>query len=58
VQGVFEESLVWSMILQPILHRKPVRGSVIEANFSLSMHLLQKKIDMNRNKKTKKCNKM
>ena len=25
VRGVFEESLVWSMILQPILHRKPVR---------------------------------
>ena len=25
VQGVFEKSLAWSMILQPILHRKPVR---------------------------------
>jgi len=26
---VFEESLVWSMILQPILHRKPVRGDLL-----------------------------
>ena len=37
VQGVFEESLIWSTILQPILHRKPVREtccSVIDRNTS------------------------
>ena len=28
-QGVFEESLVWSVILQPILHRKPVRTELL-----------------------------
>jgi len=26
---VFEESLAWSMILQPILHRKPVRTDLL-----------------------------
>ena len=29
---VLEESLVWSMILQPILHRKPVRGDLLLCN--------------------------
>ena len=34
VRGVFEESLVWSMILQPILLllRKPVRGNLLLCN--------------------------
>jgi len=29
---VFEENLVWSMILQPILHKKPVRGDLLLCN--------------------------
>jgi len=32
VQGVFEECLVWPMIFQPILHRKPVRGDLLLCN--------------------------
>ena len=42
------------VILQPILYRKPVRGGLLlsnRSNFSSGMHLLLKKIDMNKNKK-------
>jgi len=38
VQGVSEESLIWSGILEPILHRKPVREtcfSVIDGKHQL-----------------------
>jgi len=58
VWEVFEESLVWSMILQPILHRKPVRGletccSVIDGKLQLKHASAAKKSDMNKNKNIK-----
>ena len=32
VRGVIEEILVWSVILEPILYRKPVRGDLLLCN--------------------------
>jgi len=58
VRGVFEESLaVWSMILQPILHRKTVRGDLLLCDkwqTSAQVCCAAKKSDMNKNKKTLK----
>ena len=55
MQGVFEESLVWSMILQPILHTATKEACedrlTALANFSSSMHLQLKKRDKNKNRK-------
>ena len=57
MQKVFEESLVLSVILQPILHRKPVRGDlllcgfVIDGKLQLKHASAAKKCDMNKNKK-------
>jgi len=54
MQGVFEESLVWSMILQPILHRKPVRGDLLllhpkDGKLLLKHASAAKKSDMTKN---------
>jgi len=37
VQGVFEESLVWSMILQPILHTFTVRTDLVLCDGKLQL---------------------
>jgi len=49
VRGVFEESLVRTMLLQPILNKKPVSTDLLlfdryMTNFSSSMHLLLKEM--------------
>jgi len=55
---VFEESLVWSKILEPILHRKPVRGDLLlckDGKLQLKRaSAAKKKSDMNKNKKRNK----
>jgi len=49
------------VILQPVLHRKPVKGDLLLCNswkLQLKHASAAKKSDMNKNKKYKKCNKM
>ena len=52
---MFEESLVGSVILQPILHRKPVRTdcSAIDGKVQLKHASAAKKSDKNKNKNIK-----